>query len=58
VVSGLLILILLTSAWVGATQYLKATYQAEEMEGNETDLALMEFFHCRDIAVSFSIKFL
>ena len=45
----------MTSAWVGATQFLKATYQTEEVGDNVTDFAFMEFYHCRDIVVSLTI---
>ena len=30
----------------------------EEMGDNVTDFALMEFYHCRDIVVSSSVRFL
>ena len=54
-VCGIIVLILVTSAWVGATQFLKATYQTEEVGDNVTDFTFMEFYHCRDIVVSLTI---
>ena len=54
-ISGILILGLVTSAWVGATQFLKATYHTAEMGGNMTDFSITGFYHCRDIAVSLSV---
>ena len=56
VICGIMILILVTSAWVGATQFLKATYKTEEVGDNVTDFAFMDFYHCRDILVRSTVK--
>jgi 4-amino-4-deoxy-L-arabinose transferase-like glycosyltransferase len=58
VICGIMILILVTSAWVGATQFLKATYQAEEVGDNVTDFAFRYFYHCRDIVVRSTVNWL
>ena len=49
------ILILVTSSWVGATQFLKVTYKIGGSKTNATNFGLQEYLHHHrdDILVSY-----
>ena len=36
--SGMLVLLLVTSSWVGTTQFLKSSYQLETVKSNKNSL--------------------